>query len=81
MAGTDFTPEPGFTPIHREEVVSALNESYQAFNELSSIFDAIRHGNGADPVFLASAGRRISEDLAGFIDSIHEQAKKGGVKQ
>lgn len=72
-------PEP--IPINQVDLIAAVGDFHQAFNELSSIFDTIRRGTDADFISLAAAGRRIAEDLAAQSDLIFERINGGGIKQ
>lgn len=67
-------------PINQVELTAAVGDFHQAFNEVSSIFDAICRGTDADFISLAAAGRRIAEDLAARSDLLFEQIKGGGIK-
>lgn len=78
-----FVPQPGFTPIHREDVAVFFHCASDTFGQLAALFDAIgRQLNEHDELHkLAMLGRDVAQDYENITNCWGEQAEKGGVTQ
>lgn len=66
-------------PICSKELIKALKASADGMLELHAIFCAIKDGGEAEPVDLAAAGRRISNDVYADSCEVLERVEKSGL--